>query len=445
MPPAGDTLPVGVLRAFESVVSVRVREIARVPVFRDGRFRHEAVEGLGAGSGVAVGDDLILTNAHVVAGTLEVRVGVPGRSEATARVVSVDEASDLALLRVVGFRLRPLVFAGTPPAPGGEVFVLGNRGDQGPEVSWARIGDHLRVRAGARALEFWCEVDAPIGPGNSGGAVLNAAGELLGIPSLLISYTDPERAGPHSAGLFLPAAHARRALKRMLAAPRPAWPYLGLLLDDPLLAQSEGRTYDASPAVRGLLPDGPAAAAGVRRGDRIVAIGGRPVRDTFEALDAILDLAPGDTAVLTLDRNGAPETVTIEAALRPVDPRPAPLDDFLLHTGIRLRPAADRGAGRADAGGLSFAGMSTRARLAMPVFEADMFRGTPVLEGIISGQSLLMNRPKRIPIDNATDLASIVPDCFVEEQFVALVHWRTEGGESVDRAYVHRKIYPVVL
>jgi serine protease DegQ len=443
----GDAVPAPVARAFESVVSVRVRETARVPVFMNGRFERATVEGLGAGSGVAVAADLILTNAHVVAGAREVRIGLPGRRDSTARVLAVDEASDLALLRVAGGGLRPLRFAAAAPVPGQAVFVLGNRADRGPEVAWAVIGGHARVRAGARPIEFWCEVEAPIGPGNSGGAVLDAAGDLLGVPSLLVSYTEPARRGPHAAGLFIPARHAARAVARMRDGTPPAWPWLGLLLDDPLLAQSGGRRFDASlpPAVRRVLPGSPAAAAGLRRGDRILAIGGHPVRDHFEALDAVLDLVPGEKVSLRIERHGAPADIEVEAAPRPGDPRPDPLDDFMLHTGIRLRVPPDGGEGRADRKGLEFAGMSARSLRSMPAFEAEVFRSAPALEGIVTGRNLLDGRPRRIPVASVADLASVVPGCFVEEQFVALVHWTTATGESVDRAYVHRKLYPVVL
>jgi S1-C subfamily serine protease len=446
-PAAADAVPAPVARAYASVVSVRVRETIRVPVFRNGRFEREAVEGRGAGSGVAVDADLVLTNAHVVAGALEVRVGRPGRRDSMARVVAVDQASDLALLRVAGGGLRPLPFATSPPVPGQAVFVLGNRADRGPEVAWATIGGHPRVRAGARPIEFWCELEAPIGPGNSGGAVLDADGRLLGVPGLVVSYTEAARRGARAAGLFIPARHAARAVARMRDGSAPSWPWLGLLLDDPLLAQSGGRPFDASlpPTVRHVLPGSPAAAAGLRRGDRIVAVGDRPASDHFEALDAVLDLVPGQKVTLRIERRGVPAAVEVEAAERPADPRPEPLEDFMLHTGIRVRVPAAGGEGRADRRGLEFAGMSAQARRSMPAFEAEMFRSAPALEGIVTGRSLLAGRPRRITVSSVADLAAAVPGCFVEEQFVAVVHWTAETGESVDRAYVHRKIYPVVL
>src|SRR5262245_32170720 len=217
-----DALPGPVTSGFAAVVSVRVHEVVKVPVFHGGRFLREPVEGLGAGSGVVVSEDgLILTNAHVVAEGTRVDITTTDGRDLSATVVSLDPASDLALLKVSGGgRFRFVPFAdNTLPEPGTRLYVLGNRGDQGPRIAWARMGAHRALRVGARPLEFWSEIEAPIGPGNSGGAVLDVSGRLVGLPSLLVTYTEEasQRTDTHASGLFIPARHARRAMKRMLA------------------------------------------------------------------------------------------------------------------------------------------------------------------------------------------------------------------------------------
>jgi serine protease DegS len=444
---ADDPLPPAVARAFESVVSVRVRELVKVPVFRSGRFRREQVEGVGAGSGVVVSaEGLILTNAHVVAGATEVRVGIPGGSEAEARVVALDLASDLALLKADGAGYRPIRFAESDPPPAGTgAFVVGNRGDRGPEVAWATIGGHRRVRVGARPLEFWCEVDAPIGPGNSGGAVLDADGALLGIPSLQVLYAgESRRSAAHVAGLFVPASHARRSLRKMLDGPRPAWPWIGLLLEDSLMAASEGTAWsdDAGVRVRYVFPGSPAHAAGFRSGDRILSVDDREVGDNSEALDAILDLLPGQTVDIAIERAGNRSSIAVEAWVRPEDPRPEPIDDFTLHTGLRLATRLAASPGRPA---LSLAGLSPRSRSGMTQFEERLFAEGLVLDSILPGRKVLAGKTGRVPVISPRDLALVIPDCFVEEQFVALIHWNSGGRETLDRAHVHRKIYPVVL
>lgn len=445
--PNQDEIPGEVGAAFGAIVSVRVREVVKVPVFRGGRFLREPVEGLGAGSGVIVSaDGLILTNAHVVAGSTQVTIAALDGHEVGARVVSVDEASDLALLRAEGGSFHPIAFASDSlPAAGTPLFVLGNRGDQGIEVGWARMGTHARLRAGTRPLEFWAEVLAPIGPGNSGGALVDATGHLVGMPSLLVTYTEEALAASrHASGLFVPARHLRRAMQKMIAGPAPTWPWIGILMDDPLIAQSEGRGWDPDRGaiVRRVYAGSPAAEAGLHPGDRVVSIGAVATSDNYAALDAVLDLNVGKETTVTVERAGQQLALAVVPALRPADPRPEPLDDFALHTGFRLQP---RPTGKEGRDTLALAGMSPRTRRDMPEFEAVLFDERPALVSILPGQNALLGQTRRLPALSSADLQGIIERCFVEEQFVALAHWDFDGRKTLDRAHVHRKVYPVVL
>ena len=442
-----DPLPDGVAAAFGGIVSVRVHDVVKIPVFRNGRFLREPVDGLGAGSGVVVSDDgFILTNAHVVAGSTEVTIGTTDGRRIGARVVSVDEASDLALLRAMEGGFRPIAFREDGlPVSGTALFILGNRADLGPEVGWARMGEHGRVRVGARPLEFWAEVLAPVGPGDSGGALVDGAGRLVGVPSLLITYTEEaQRSDPRSSGLFIPVRHVRRAIRRMMEGPQAVWPWIGLLLEDPLIAQSQGRAWEPARGVviRRVFPGGPASEAGVREGDRVLAVGARPARDNFEALDAVLDLSAGQETSLTVEREGRPLDLKIVPAARPADPRPDPIDDFALHTGFQLKSRAEAKEGP---GTLALAGMSSRTRRDLPEFEAILFDERPALMSVLPGQNALAGLTRRLPVVSSGDLAAIMARCFVEEQFVALAHWDFGGRKTLDRAHVHRKVYPVVL
>jgi len=444
---AAEPVPDGVTAAFAGIVSVRVHEVVRAPVFRNGRFLREPVEGLGAGSGVVVSaDGLVLTNAHVVAGSTEVTIGTTDGREVAAQVVSVDEASDLALLRAATGGFHPIAIdIDALPASGTPLFVLGNRADRGPQLGWAKMGAHERVRVGARPLEFWAEVLAPVGPGDSGGALVDTAGHLVGVPSLLITYSgEAERSDPRSSGLFIPVRHARRSMKRMLQGTRAVWPWIGLLLEDPLIAQTQGGVWDPArgAVVRRVFPGSPAGEAGAQPGDRIVAIGARPTRDNLEALDAVLDLEAGRETILTVERAGRSLELAIVPAPRPADPRPDPIDDFALHTGFRLRP---KETGREGRGTLALASMSSRTRRDLPEFEAVLFDESPALVSILPGQNALAGLTRRLAILSAGDLDAVIGRCFVEEQFVALAHWEFDGRKTLDRAHVHRKVYPVVL
>jgi S1-C subfamily serine protease len=438
---------------MESLVSVRVREVVKRPAWRNGRFETREIAGMGAGSGVIIGDDgRILTSAHVVAGAVEVRVRHSSGREETARVIAIDEASDLALLRAPGTGYKSVVFstAGVPP-PGTPVFIAGNRGNDGPEIDPGRIGQRRLVRIGARPLEFWAEVEAPIGPGDSGGAVLNTAGELVGVPGLQI--VDPESMAPdggspagalQTSGLFIPAAHALRSVQRMSRGARPDWAWIGLLLEDPLLAGGGGGAVhlESGPVVRQVLSGSPAEKAGLKRGDRLTTIAGRPVRDNFEALDAVLDLAAGADATVEVERSGRIVPLSLVTGLRPDDPRPDPLDDFYLHTGIQLAagPAARGGQGTFVLDAIS---REARARMTDP--EMELFRERPSLGSLLPGAELLGGSSRRHPVGSAEGLAGLIGRCFVEDQFVALIHWDLGGGRTIDRAHVHRKIHPVII
>jgi S1-C subfamily serine protease len=447
--PGGDPVPAPVTAAFGAVVSVRVHEVVKVPVFRNGRFLREPVEGLGAGSGVVVSEDgLILTNAHVVADGTRVDIVTTDGRNLSASVVSLDQASDLALLKVSGsgpFRFVPFA-DDTLPEPGTRLYVLGNPGDQGPQIAWARMGAHRALRVGARPLEFWSEIEAPIGPGNSGGAVLDVSGRLVGLPSLLVTYSEEasRHTDTHASGLFIPARHARRAMKRMLAGARAEWPWIGLLLDDPLLAAGEGRAWSPAAGVRArrVFPGSPAAEAGLLAGDRIVAVGAAATGNYVTALDTVLDLAIGEKTTITVERENKTLTLPIVPAARPADPRPDPLDDFALHTGFRLQ---SRTAGRESRSTLALAGMTSFTRRDLPEFEANLFDERPALVSILPGQNALAGMTRRLPVPSLEDLSTIMELCFVEEQFVALAHWDFGSGKALDRAHVHRKIYPVVL
>ena len=89
--------------------------------------------------------------------------------------------------------------------------------------------------------------------------------------------------------------------------------------------------------------------------------------------------------------------------------------------------------------------MTPEARGAMPEFEADLFARGAILDAILPGQDVLAGRSKRVSIRSLDELAALMQRCFVKEQFVALAHWSDRGGNSLDRAHVHRKIYPLIL
>ncbi len=143
-----------------------------------------------------------------------------------------------------------------------------------------------------------------------------------------------------------------------------------------------------------------------------------------------------------VERSGSALDLVVSVVARPPDPRPDPLDDFTLHTGLRLTPRLDPDQGRPQ---IASSGLSERARSEMLPFEAELFASGPILGALLPGQDALAGSSKRSPVASTGDLSDLLPRCFVNEQFVALAHWTSDSGRTVDRAHVHRKIYPVVI
>jgi hypothetical protein len=301
------------------------------------------------------------------------------------------------------------------------------------------------VRAGARPIEFWSEAEARVGPGDSGGALLNAEGELLGMPSLQVHYAgDSAGRAPQSDCLFIPVKHLRRAYFRMRQDPPEPWAWLGLQLEDPLMAARSGAPWqDGTGArVRRVFRDSPAAQAGFEPGDRLISIGSRRVGDIFDALDAVLDLDVGTGIPVRVERAGRRLVIGVVTGARPADPRPGPMDDFTLHTGLRLerRPAS-----RAGHEAIAFSSITVDARLEIPAIEADLFAEGPLLDAILPGSDLLGGSTRHVPVESMESFSEALSRCFVDEQFVALVHWTLGASRTLDRAYVHRKLYPAVI
>ena len=270
----------------------------------------ESVPHQGEGSGFIVGPDgIILTNAHVVDGAVDVTVKLNDRRELKAKVVGVDRPTDVAVLRVEA-RGLPVARLGTSvPVRVGE-WVLAIGSPFGFENS-ATAGI---VSAKARALPDeayvpFIQTDVAVNPGNSGGPLFNLRGEVVGINSQIYSQTG----GYQGLSFAIPIDVALKVKDQILHSGKVTRGRLGVSIQDmnQALAQSFGLKKPAGALVNTVEAGSPAQQAGVKDGDVILAVDGASVQSASDLPPMIASLKPGTAAVLEIWRSGEVRKVNI--------------------------------------------------------------------------------------------------------------------------------------
>jgi serine protease Do len=253
----------------------------------------------GVGSGIVLGENRVLTNAHNVRGS-QVTVTFADGHTAEGTVAGSDVDGDLAVVEVETGQAPVLPWATDAPAIGTPVFALANPGGRGLRVTFGFVSGIDRSFRGPRGLRITGSLEhtAPLLPGSSGGPVLNAAGQLLGI--------NTNRLG-EGFYLAIPADEALRGRVDALARGESVQPpQLGIAIAPGHVARRLRRAVGL-PETDGLLirevgENSPAARAGLARGDLIVAVGGQPVGSVDDLSGALHAAAPGGTVDLTVLR-----------------------------------------------------------------------------------------------------------------------------------------------
>ena len=273
------------------------------------------------GSGVIVRDDgHILTNEHVVGGADQVTVELSDGRSLKAKVVGSDKATDLAVLKVDASNLRTLTLGDSDRVRVGDVVLaVGNPLGVGQTVTMGIVSAKGRATGmGDGSYEDFIQTDAPINRGNSGGALVNTTGELIGINSQILTPSG----GNIGIGFAIPANMARNVMTQLIEHGEVRRGRLGVtvqgLTSD--LASGLGLANVRGALVSDVEHDGPAAAAGLQRGDVITAINGDAVTDSNELRNRIAGFTPGTQVTLTVLRSGKEQTVTAKlGSLEPVD------------------------------------------------------------------------------------------------------------------------------
>lgn len=269
--------------------------------------------GQGLGSGVVFKSDVVLTNQHVVEGSREVVIGYADGTSSAGTVLATDRTTDLAVVRAARTGLPVPEFRVDLPRPGEPVLAIGSPLGFENTVSAGIVSGLSREIPGSaaqtRALVDLIQVDAAISPGNSGGALLDASGRVIGINEAYI----PPSAGAVSLGFAIPAATAVDVAEQLLADGTATHPYLGLSLGriTPEIRRQLGVTAEQGALVLGVEPGGPAAAAGVRPGDVVSRFADRDVGSVEDLLGALRDIEPGRQVPLTVVRGTGTVTPTI--------------------------------------------------------------------------------------------------------------------------------------
>ncbi|HMQ33039.1 MAG TPA: trypsin-like peptidase domain-containing protein [Chloroflexaceae bacterium] len=264
--------------------------------------------GRGGGSGVAWRDgQTVMTNFHVVAGVGErVEILTAGEARHAARLIAGNPRLDLALLAVEGAALEPAPVGDSAGLRVGElVFAVGNPWGQRGVVTAGIVSGVGEIPGGRdEQPASYIRSDVRLAPGNSGGPLLNARGEVVGINAMIFGG---------DLSVAIPSHVAAAWVARLPARPV----FLGLGVQPAELPAGAGASGQRTGLlVAQLAPGGPAAAAGVLVGDLLVALDGRPLADSEALLEALAERSPGDVVRLDLARGGRPATLAATLAGR---------------------------------------------------------------------------------------------------------------------------------
>ena len=295
---------------------------------------------MASGSGVIISPDgYIVTNNHVVEKAEKIQITTNDHRSFQAKVIGTDPNTDLALIKIEGtnlpivklgnsdavrvgewvlavgnpFKLNSTVTAGIVSAKGRNIGIIGRGGDDDSDNPFPVNQQEPTLKKG---IESFIQTDAAINPGNSGGALVNTAGELIGINAAIASHT-----GSYEGyGFAIPINLAKKVLNDIKKYGAVKRGYVGINfadLSDPEAAQSVKSDKTNGLYVNSLIEGGGAAQAGIKPGDIIVKVEGNPVYESSDLQERVARLQPGDKINLTVLRDGSEKSfaVTLKADL----------------------------------------------------------------------------------------------------------------------------------
>ena len=294
--------------------------LLRDPFFKkffDNRDRDDDDEESSLGSGVIVSaQGYILTNNHVVEAADEIEVVLADGRKAAAKLVGTDPETDLAVIKINLDKLPVIVLGQAEQAQVGDVVLaIGNPFGVGQTVTMGIISALGRNNLHINHFENFIQTDAAINFGNSGGALVDAGGNLLGINSAIYSQTG----GSVGIGFAIPVSTAKNVMESIIKTGHVVRGWIGVESQEitPELANSFGLQRQSGAIIAGVVRNGPADKGGIKPGDILLSVDGQPVADTNSMLNLIAQLAPGGKAKMTVLRKNKETTLDITVGKRP--------------------------------------------------------------------------------------------------------------------------------
>ncbi|KQV58965.1 MULTISPECIES: Do family serine endopeptidase [unclassified Duganella] len=325
MPPSPGSYRTAAGRAMPAVVNILTTKAVRKrhPLSRDPFFkrffgdRDEEDDQNSLGSGVIVSPQgYILTNYHVVEAADEIQVVLPDGRKAAAKMVGTDPETDLAVVRIELDKLPVVNLGQVEQAKVGDVVLaIGNPFGVGQTVTMGIISALGRNNLHINHFENFIQTDAAINFGNSGGALIDTQGNLLGINSAIYSQTG----GSVGIGFAIPVSTARNVLEAIIKDGHVVRGWIGVESQEitPELARSFSLDRDSGAIIAGVVRNGPADKAGMKPGDILLSVDGKPVKDTNEMLNLIAQLSPGGQSTMRILRKSRESELQLTVGKRP--------------------------------------------------------------------------------------------------------------------------------
>jgi serine protease Do len=287
--------------------------------FRDGqrgeRGQRPRQFGQSLGSGFFISaDGYVVTNNHVIDKASEVQVTMDDGKTLDAKVIGTDPKTDLALLKVEGSDFPYVRLAGQKARIGDWVVAIGNPFGLGGTVTAGIVSAQHRD-IGAGPYDDFIQIDASVNKGNSGGPTFNLSGEVVGVNTAIFSPSG----GNVGIAFAIPASTVDQIVTALKDKGSVTRGFIGVQMQPVTkeIAEAIGLKEPRGALVAEAIKDGPAAKAGIRTGDTILAVDGEPIKEAKDLSRKVAQVTPGKSLSITLYRDGKERNVTLEVASQP--------------------------------------------------------------------------------------------------------------------------------